>query len=78
MRHVSDFTSAAEVERLLHHMPECARQATDGWTRQFASGMAQRARWRNWQPSPKQIRVMRRMVADLFAHARGESVEVIE
>lgn len=72
-----DRTSPVEIERLLFHMPTCARQATDAWAAQFARDMARRRHWRNWQPSAKQIDVMRRMVSDLFAHGR-EEIEVLE
>lgn len=64
--------SPGELERLLHYMPICAVQAENQWARDFASDMAKRAHWKNWQPTAKQIDVMRRMVSDLFSVMRDE------
>lgn len=73
MRHAQFSATPSEVERLLHYMPTCAEKAQNEWARSFAADMAKRANWRKWRPSPKQVAVMRRMVADLFLHRGAEA-----
>jgi predicted short-subunit dehydrogenase-like oxidoreductase (DUF2520 family) len=58
-----------EIERLLHHMPVVAQRAENTWAKGFALSVAKQARRRNWKPSPKQLSMMRSLVADLFAYA---------
>lgn len=65
------------LEHLLFHMPWLSRNAVTAWERNFAGGMARKARLPRWQPSQKQIGVMNRMVAEMFGDASG-SLEVIE
>lgn len=67
--------TAAQVERLLFHMPANAERAPTAWRRQFAADMAKRAHWRKWRPSGKQIEVMQGMVDDLFAIRTQEVFE---
>lgn len=73
MRHERFSATPSEVERLLWHMPACAAQAQNEWARSFAVDMARRAHWRRWRPSPKQVAVMRRMVADLFVYGSKDA-----
>lgn len=61
-----------DVERLLHHMPAVACNATNTWARDFAQSVQRQAKRRGWTPSPKQLSVMRGLVSDLFAHASDE------
>lgn len=75
MRHDRTFVSEAQIERLLHYMPACAREATNEWAANFAADMARRSHWRNWRPSPKQAEIMRQMVAELFANSDCEVIE---
>lgn len=55
------------LEHLFFYMPQLARSGASQWERDFADSMSKRAHWKNWQPSPKQIEIMQRMVADMFA-----------
>ncbi|MBY6163250.1 hypothetical protein KUV73_20370 [Mameliella alba] len=72
-------TPADELERLLHHMPTIAREATNEWAKSFAGSIVRQSKRRGWKPSPKQLSMMRRLVSDLFAHGyEGGEVDVIE
>lgn len=72
--------SAAEIERLLHHMPTVAAQAENEWAGDFAKSITRQSYRRGWKPTPKQLSVMRKLVADLFAHDgnMGGEIDVIE
>lgn len=54
------------VEECLHHWRAVIGAERDDWTRSFALSIARQAKRRNWKPSPRQLGVMRRLVADLF------------
>ena len=62
----------AEIERLIWHMPTVARQASNGWARDFALSIKRQAHRKSWRPSPKQLELMRRMVAEMFTHSQEE------
>lgn len=76
---VHDFTPA-EVERLLHHMPTVASLAENEWAAGFAKSIARQSHRPGWNPTPKQLSMMRKLVADLFAHGPdiGGDTDVIE
>ena len=56
-----------ELQRLLYHWPLVVSAAPEGWERDFARSIQGQSRRRNWQPSSKQIQIMRRMVDELFS-----------
>jgi hypothetical protein len=64
-----NIASGAEIERLLHHMPSVAIHAQNTWAKGFAQSVTKQSRRKGWQPSPKQLSMMRALVSDLFAHA---------
>lgn len=69
------------VEELLHHMPAVHHAADSSWAKGFAASIVKQSRRRNWNPSPKQVALMRRLVSDLFAHVSspgGDDFRVIE
>lgn len=74
--YANDRMTEYEIERLLYHMPTVAERATDLKVRTFASQMAQRRKFRNWRPTPKQFAWMQRLVAELFQP--HEAAEVID
>jgi len=65
------------VEELLFHWPQVVRLATNDWAKGFALSIARQSRRRNWKPTPRQICIMQRMVAELFQH-RGDDFDLIE
>lgn len=68
-----------ELERLLHYMPVIAEKSERQWPRDFAHSMMLKSKRRSWNPSPKQLSMMRRLVSDLFAHGyEGGELDVIE
>lgn len=69
-----------ELERALFHWHAVVRAATPGsWAQSFARSIARKASAKPWwRPSPKEWRVMKKMVADLFAHGAGQDVVLIE
>lgn len=73
-------TTAAEVERLIWHMPAVARLAENEWAKAFALSVIRQSRRRRWNPSSKQLTVMRGLVSDLFTHAgnEGGDIQLIE
>ncbi len=58
----------SEIERLIHHMPAVADNAQSTWACGFARSVQKQARRKNWNPSTKQLAVMQKLVADLFAY----------
>jgi hypothetical protein len=63
------------VEVLLHHMPTVAAKAQNEWAANFARSVIRQARRSTWRPSPKQIGIMNRLVAELF---QKDDASVIE
>ena len=57
-----------EIERLIFHMPSVASLAENEWAADFARSIVRQAKRHGWQPSPKQIGIMRRLVSELFAY----------
>lgn len=78
MRHERFPVNPAEVERLLFHWPRVVRLSENDWAKDFAKSIAMQSRRHGWTPTPKQFGIMRRMVADLFAHTSTEEIDLIE
>ncbi len=76
MMHLRTTATPAELERLLWHMRTIARGGDDEWATGFARSALAQAKRPTWNPSPKQLSMMRRLVADLFTH-NGEEEELI-
>ena len=66
------------TDECLHHMPAVARLASDEWARGFASSILRQSRRKGWNPTPKQLGMMRRMVAELFQLSGDDDLIVIE
>jgi hypothetical protein len=64
------------IEELAFHMLAAAQQTEKTWAKGFVRSIVAQSRSRNWKPSPKQIGVMRRLVADLFTEP--DDFELIE
>lgn len=60
-----------QVERVLWSWPTVVEKAETDWAKGFARSIAAQARRRNWRPSPKQLALMKEMVAQLY---RGRDV----
>lgn len=60
---------------LLAHMPAVLQLSENLWATEFARSILNQSTQRNWKPSPKQIEIMRRMVADLISET--EDFELI-
>jgi hypothetical protein len=56
----------SNVDELLFHMPTVARAAKSGWAKDFAGSVLRQSRRRGWQPSEKQLAVMRKLVGEMF------------
>lgn len=78
MLHDRTLTGRAEVERLLFHWPAVIRAAQEDWAKTFAQSIALQSRRRGWNPSAKQLGIMRRMVAELFQRAAEDDGALIE
>ncbi|WP_323772396.1 hypothetical protein [Antarctobacter sp.] len=80
MTYVSRIEAPAdELERLLFYMPILAERATNTWAQGFATSIVKQSRRRNWCPSQKQLPMMRRLVAEMFAYGNeDEECPVIE
>lgn len=63
------------LEELLWSWPSVIRRAPEGWARTFALSIAQQSKRKNWQPSEKQLGIMRGMVADLYREQRAEEAD---
>lgn len=55
------------ADECLHWLPTIARTATDDWACGFAYSILKQSKRRGWQPSPKQLALMRRLVSELFS-----------
>lgn len=68
MKHAA-FPQTAErsVDECLMWFPTIARTATNEWAQSFAKSILAQSRRRTWNPTPKQLSMMRRMVSELFA-----------
>lgn len=71
-------TRQRSVDELLFHWPAVVRLAENDWAKDFAKSIAMQSRRRHWKPTPKQIGIMQRMVADLFIHTGQEDCDLIE
>ncbi|GGH53194.1 hypothetical protein GVY41_09120 [Frigidibacter albus] len=58
------YTGDAEVDRLLFRWGRVVRDA-EGWARGFALSIQRARKKPGWTPTPKQLAVMQRMVAEL-------------
>ncbi|WP_299129586.1 hypothetical protein [uncultured Amaricoccus sp.] len=55
------------VDECLHWLPTIARAAKNDWARDFARSIRAQSRRKGWNPTPKQLALMRRLVSELFA-----------
>ncbi|WP_054304655.1 hypothetical protein [Gemmobacter sp. LW-1] len=72
-------TGERSVAECLYWLPTIAKTATNEWAQTFAASIMAQSRRRGWKPTPKQLAMMRRMVAELFVHrADDDDLPVIE
>lgn len=72
-------TRERSLEELLFHWKAVCNRAGDDWTKGFTRSIAVAAQRRNWQPTPKQLGIMQRLVSDLFVNrADSDDAQVIE
>lgn len=64
------------VEELVFHMPAMIQHSDNTWAEDFAQSLVAQSRRRNWNPSPKQIGVMRRLASELFTET--DELDLIE
>lgn len=65
-------TGERSVEECLYWFPTIAKTATNEWAQNFAHSVMAQSRRRGWKPTPKQLAMMRRMVAELFTALRDD------
>ncbi len=66
-----------DLEEILHMWPSVHAGQEDGWEKEFAKDVLTKRHWSNWKPSPKQLRIIRKMYSDWLADLAGPK-EVIE
>lgn len=66
------------LDELLHHWRAVIGAAPKGFSRDFALSIQRHRRRPDWQPTPKQLALMRQMVAELFTHVDAGEVQLIE
>ncbi len=71
------YTGNPEVDRLLFNWRRVIAD-TQGWARGFALSIQRDRKKPGWMPSPKQLAMMRRMVAELPASGGEELADLIE
>lgn len=54
------------VDEILWSWPTVCEKATNEWAKGFALSIARQSRRRSWKPTPKQHRMMQRMVIELY------------
>ena len=70
--------TSSEIERLLYHMPTVAQCSDSEWAAGFAKSILGHCKRRGWKPSPKQLGMMRSLVADLFTDTGEDDFNPIE
>ena len=55
-----------DLERLVFHMPAAAQLARTQWQRDFAAGLAAKAKRRGWRPTARQKATMESIVGEMF------------
>ena len=70
--------TALSLEEILFWWPSIIRRASNDWAKGFARSILKCSRRRNWQPTPKQLSIMRRMVSELFTHGNDDDFALIE
>lgn len=71
------YTGNAEVDQLLFSWPRVIADAR-GWARGFALSIQRARKKPGWQPSPRQLSVMRQLVAELPATFGEDDSDLIE
>ena len=66
------------VDELLHHWRMVIGSAPEGWARNFALSIQRARRRPAWEPTEKQLRVMRHLVSDLFVNGDSAEVDFVE
>ena len=66
------------VDELLHHWRTVIGSAPEGWARNFALSIQRARRRPAWEPTEKQLRVMRHLVSDLFVNGDSAEVDFVE
>ena len=69
------------AQECLYWFPTIAKAATNTWARDFAQSVLAQSRRRDWKPTPKQLAMMRKLVAEFFRTMRdddSDDVSLIE
>ena len=66
------------LDELVFHWRAVIARADSDWAKSFALSIQKACKRRDWHPSPKQLALMQRMVADLFAHNGDDDFSLIE
>lgn len=77
MRAEHAYTGNPDVDRLLFSWGRVIADAS-GWTRGFALSIQRDRKKPGWSPSPKQLSVMQRLVAELPQSRADEDMDLIE
>jgi hypothetical protein len=82
MKHVTfPETGERSAQECLYWFPTIAKTATNTWAQSFAHSVMAQSRRRGWKPTPKQLAMMRKLVAEFFRSVRnddGEDFSLIE
>ncbi len=77
MRADTAYTGDTEVDRLLFKWGSVIADA-QGWARGFALSIQRDRKKSGWMPTPKQLAMMRRLVAELPISGNEELADLIE
>jgi hypothetical protein len=66
------------VDELLFWLPSALKRHPTEFTRGFVVSILARSKRRGWKPSDKQLAIMRRIVADMFAADPADDFDVID
>lgn len=70
-------SARSELRRLMQEWPVVMRRASDARAQDFAFSIWKQSGEERWQPTLRQLRMMRRMVRDLCAQPADE-IELME
>ena len=69
MKHSTFPDQVTGIDELLFWWPSITRRATDEWAKGFCQSVLGQSKRRNWNPTEKQLSLMRRLHREMFTPA---------
>lgn len=69
---------AMDIEEIFHMWPPVHASQEEGWAREFAKDVMKKRFWKNWRPSAKQEKIIRRMYDEWMKEKANNQGGVLE